>query len=556
MDKKLRPWQIEALNRSRKWWLEAKGGKHFLIDAAPGAGKTLASCAIAQTLFEDDAIDRVIVIAPRSEVVNQWSEDFQKITGRFMARVTARDTNVGMNSLDLCVTWAAIQGLLPELQIACQKSRILLICDEHHHAAVEASWGLSAESAFHNAKFCLILTGTPVRSDGTDSVWMIHDNNGEIELPCDATYSLPYGEAVDLGYCRPCTFHRHEGRFSVDAGDGSKIDVSGSETADLAPALKRIPGLQKALDFYKLACTPQYAADEQSPLRTGYQATMLEWGSSKLDELRHRMPNAGGLIIAPSIELAKYMAELIEIIEGETPVIVHSQMPNADQKIKQFKNTDARWLVSVAMVSEGVDIPRLRVLVYLPYALTELAFRQAIGRVVRTTGADDDTRAYVVMPSLETFDLYAKRVENEMPASLRNIHESIPKTKKCRVCHAECPLNAKTCHECETEFPASPDRLKKCHKCGESNDLKAEVCVVCGESFSTEFQLSLNEALRIGAIVRGMEIDEDEVKAGEKIAASIRREVLKSGDENLVNIIKKLPEESWGRLQSIMGQTG
>ena len=53
------------------------------------------------------------------------------------------------------------------------------------------------------------------------------------------------------------------------------------------------------------------------------------------------------------------------------------------------------------MVSEGVDIKRLRVLVYLPAARTELAFRQAIGRVVRTLGPDDDTRAYVVMPSFE-----------------------------------------------------------------------------------------------------------------------------------------------------------
>ena len=84
------------------------------------------------------------------------------------------------------------------------------------------------------------------------------------------------------------------------------------------------------------------------------------------------------------------------------------------------------------MVSEGVDIPRLRVLVYLPNALTELAFRQGIGRVVRSAGEDDDTRAYVVMPSFETFNLYAKRVEKEMPDSYRNAREEKPKTKSER----------------------------------------------------------------------------------------------------------------------------
>ena len=35
------------------------------------------------------------------------------------------------------------------------------------------------------------------------------------------------------------------------------------------------------------------------------------------------------------------------------------------------------------MIGEGVDIQRLRVLVYLPRARTDLRFRQAMGRVVR-----------------------------------------------------------------------------------------------------------------------------------------------------------------------------
>ena len=62
------------------------------------------------------------------------------------------------------------------------------------------------------------------------------------------------------------------------------------------------------------------------------------------------------------------------------------------------------------MVSEGVDIPRLRILVYLPHAKTELAFRQAMGRVVRNFGPNDITRAYVIMPAFQIFDEFARRV--------------------------------------------------------------------------------------------------------------------------------------------------
>jgi superfamily II DNA or RNA helicase len=91
---------------------------------------------------------------------------------------------------------------------------------------------------------------------------------------------------------------------------------------------------------------------------------MVEWASAKLNDLRERMPRAGGLVIAPSIEMAEYFAQLIEKVEGERPIIVHSQMAGAENRIAAFRNTDRRWIVSVAMISEGVDIRRLRVLVY------------------------------------------------------------------------------------------------------------------------------------------------------------------------------------------------
>ena len=87
----------------------------------------------------------------------------------------------------------------------------------------------------------------------------------------------------------------------------------------------------------------------------------------QLDEIRYRLPNAGGLVIAPNIEMAEYMAKILEEIEGEKPILVHSQLTNTESQIEKFKNTDKRWIVSVNMISEGVDIKRLRVLVYLPF---------------------------------------------------------------------------------------------------------------------------------------------------------------------------------------------
>lgn len=550
----LRPWQEEARSKALDWLLEVSGDRHFLINAAPGSGKTIAACTIANDLIERDEIDRVVVIAPRSEIVNQWARDYYAVTRRFMGKVTKADGDINQLGHDVCATWAAVEGLQDAFHAACSKDRVLVICDEHHHAAVRAAWGDGADSAFKQARFVLVLTGTPIRSDGQQSIWLAYDDEGKIEHPEAGTYTLTYGRAVDLGYCRPVTFHRHEGLFTVNLEGGEELHVSSKEKPVIPSSVARIPALKKVVDFYGLACTPQYEDDKTTPKMTGYQGTMIEAGSAKLTELRHRMPDAGGLVIAPSIEIAEYMVKLIEMIEGEPATLVHSGLPNAENRIQAFRNTDRRWIVSVAMISEGVDVKRLRVLVYLPRSMTELSFRQAIGRVVRTTGNDDDTRAYVVMPSFNILEAYARRVEEEMSAGKR-LDPGPAKTKRCPACTTEAPLGAEFCQECGYEFPKAGTRFKRCEECEAPNPMAATKCQVCGHSFAAVFTLTLDEALRTGVIARGMEIDEDETRESEAMADNIRRKILASGDAKMVEFLKLFPEETFAKFKRILDES-
>ena len=547
---KLRKWQAECLIKATSWFDEGK--KTFLINAAPGAGKTIASCVIARELIKRKLIERVITIAPRAEVVNQWGKDFKLVTGRYMGKVTGSDLVLAELEMDLCATWGAVHGLQDAFQAICKDKKTLVICDEHHHAAVEAAWGNSADRAFTHAMFSIILSGTPVRSDGEETLWLAYDNQGVIDHPQDGTYTLTYGEAVDLGYCIPATFHRHAGRFQVRLDDGEKIEVDSRSRAVKNPRLSRVSALDKALDFYHLACQPLFEKDGITPSKDSYQATMIEAGITKLDDLKLRKPDAGGLIIAPTIEMAQYMAELLFILEGERPIVVHSQMQNPEQKIAAFRNNNCRWLVSVAMVSEGVDIKRLRVLIYLPKAQTELAFRQALGRVIRTDGLNDDTRAYCIMPDFEVFNAYARRVEDEMPVGKRK-DPGPSKTKKCPVCETENALNSQFCSECLFEFETSEaGTFESCTSCGGLNPKGFINCQHCGHKNSPSYEITLKDALREGAIVRGIELTEDEVLGGEALAKTMRQKLLRSGDAKLINIVKTLPEESWGRLRSIV----
>ena len=134
MSLKLRKWQAEAIQKAEAWY--ASGEKTFLTDAAPGAGKTIFASALADRLIKKGTIERVISIAPRSQVTKQWGEEFTFVTGRPMMRVMSSESGVDGYGLDLCLTWQSVDGLLPSLQAICQNFKTLVICDEHHHAAV------------------------------------------------------------------------------------------------------------------------------------------------------------------------------------------------------------------------------------------------------------------------------------------------------------------------------------------------------------------------------------------------------------------------------------
>jgi hypothetical protein len=93
--------------------------------------------------------------------------------------------------------------------------------------------------------------------------------------------------------------------------------------------------------------------------------------------------------------------------------------------------TDKRWIASVAMISEGVDIKRFRVLMYLPNALTELAFRQAIGRVVRSIGPTDDTRASeFVYGAFRTYQVPLFLIANHARLDLNHLLSHDPLTAR------------------------------------------------------------------------------------------------------------------------------
>jgi superfamily II DNA or RNA helicase len=124
-------------------------------------------------------------------------------------------------------------------------------------------------------------------------------------------------------------------------------------------------------------------------------------------------PDAGGLVVAIDKEHAERLAARLARVTGEPPAIVTSDAADASQRIQRFAAGSGSWLVSVLMVSEGVDIPRLRVGVYATSARTELFFRQVVGRFIRRTPAPREQMSHLFLPSDPALKRLAAQIEEE-----------------------------------------------------------------------------------------------------------------------------------------------
>lgn len=523
---KERKWQQEAREKCLTWFLENNSSiknenkNKFLVNAAPASGKTKLSCSIAKILIDKNEIDRVIVIAPTDHVVKQWSTDFYTFTKKPMTRITGGNCDIDNHGFDVCATWQSVGNLQGAFQKMCNESRCLVICDEQHHAAVEAAWGTGAASAFSDAKFVIILSGTPIRSDHEDALWISIDNYGNIQHPIEGSYTLTYGEAVDQGYCRPVTFSKEEGIFRYELEGEPVAEISSNGVANLNGFKDN--RLTSNLDLFRCAKVRVYKKNGL-PDPHSYAAKMIFSANEQLDRTRELMPDAGCLVIAPDIPTAKYMAKVIEVYLKEKPVVVHSKDKSSSSLIEDFKKSDRKWLVSVNMVSEGVDIDRLRVLVYLPNAETELFFRQAMGRVVRSRGIDDESYAYVVMPFHKIFEEYARRVRNEMSAQFRE-ESTVRNFKVCPICSTESPKGSSNCinKDCNFEFPKRPVQHIPCDECGHLNSRQNKSCLDCGKSFEDVFIVKLEEQYRNGGIANGLDIDEINMKNAQENDTALR----------------------------------
>ena len=96
---------------------------------------------------------------------------------------------------------------------------------------------------------------------------------------------------------------------------------------------------------------------------------------------------------------ARKIQNLLYSQTGEKATIVISEDKFASEKIKIFRDSYDKWIIAVKMISEGVDIPRLRVGAYATNVTRDLTFRQIVGRFVRLIPGIENSDAYLYIPA-------------------------------------------------------------------------------------------------------------------------------------------------------------
>lgn len=502
---KYREWQDEEheafLGSKEKW---------FMLVATPGAGKTTAMLRNGHVLKQSREVDMILVATPNVPLKSQWKGAAKRFGLNFM-----KDFNGYYNEDEfdgVIVTYQQIAMSPGIIRALSQRDRkIFAILDEPHHMG-ENQWGKASEYALEHIHRGVMGTGTPFRSDEY-AIPFAEYKDGKLRVDYQYTYGKAFADQVVRGI-----FFR---RFNVSAEWMPYNDEL--TTATFHEEMSE----SKAQQLLNIALTPEH----------NWVQTVLRQAINDIRHIRKtEQANAGLLIVCKDTIHASAIAVEYERLSGIKPIVVSSRDGHDDATaIDAFRNSDAECIIAVDMISEGVDIPRLRSLVYATNKTTQLYFEQILGRIVRVEEGRELANGLVYLPSD--------------------------------------PRLLKLADEFKQERDFVIDTVERiCSRCGQSPcvcDKRHAICEVCGQSpCICKKQLRMIEIIDVEAYGDGGQYGEDDFTETElteaeqwrklrgyripvEEAARIRRyELHQATDNSLPNVAMLDPETRRANLRN------
>jgi len=380
-----RDWQIRAASA---YATAVQSSKNFLLEAGTGTGKTVAAILLLKHEIEVNGRKRCGIVVPTNHLKHQWAQSIERITGyQFSPNYNPRRGWPGAQFKGIVVTYQQMANCGKEL--ADLLDGAVWLQDEIHHAGM-GPWGTALEMIQARTAVNIGLSATLFRTDGyrIPGVTYVKDT-------CKPDFRYPYKEAIADKIVRPVIFVTHEGEISWREAGGDYCSNFGDDGFPEDRYPRRL----------QIALMPEM----------GWLTPMLKEAHEMLLKVRQKDPKAGGLAVADDQDHARKIAALMAKELGITPVLVLSDESESTANLNNFINGRGLWLVSCNMVSEGVDVPRLRVGVFAKRVTTRLYFIQFMGRLVRLGQGDEGfAPSYCYMPADPRLVAIAKTVEDDI----------------------------------------------------------------------------------------------------------------------------------------------
>jgi superfamily II DNA or RNA helicase len=381
----LRKWQSECINQAL---VHYQSNPHFLCQAAPGAGKTAMATELAVRLYEQSLIDFILCFSPSITVSQGFERAFsERLKRRF-------DGKVG--SLGGAYTYQSMVHLGDDFWEVLEHNRVFVIFDEIHHCSGTTeqdsnSWGEEIHTNIKGrASYTLALSGTPWRSDCAPIVLSCYSGDDK-QLRCDYRYGLR--DAVKDKVCR-------SPKIVLTDNERLVLNVDHEESKEFT-SIKDLLG-ESGISYQSIIL------DDNAIQHN------LILGCQKLSQIRQHNQSAGGLVVASSVSHAEKILQILKTELNQSAVLVSYKVPFSSEIIEDFRHNDVEWIVSVGMVSEGTDIPRLQVCCHLSHIKTELYFRQVLGRILRVNHSPNQ-EAWLYTFAEPKLTQFANQIGQDLP---------------------------------------------------------------------------------------------------------------------------------------------
>jgi superfamily II DNA or RNA helicase len=419
----LRKWQIKALDIVLERY--KSGERHALIAACPAAGKTRFTTEVA-TNRSAIKFDVIVVAVPTRALKRHWVRAFKRaglgakdfIPNEDLEQRRYRDEEMFDPDNPVQIyTYAQIAANPDLFRALCSRHKTLAVFDEIHHADDDAKYGQSLILAFEHAVFCLSLSGTPFNTKGGRlafcNIEHVTNDQGRDITRTVVDFNYSYGEALtargtldDPFVVRPVQFEKWNG-YAKWKSENLRTQVTTE---------RRVDGSKESHPLWPLI-----------EMQGDNAKKMIDCAIESLNAIRSVHANAGMLITAMDIDHCEQIVEYLYSRGIRDVTSINFDTPRAADAIDRWANSSERVLVAIKMISEGVDIVRLRVGVYMSKVLTRMFFIQFVGRFIRWDGSIDACQfAKVFIPYHVTLREYAEEIEAMVTEAEKQLIEDGP----------------------------------------------------------------------------------------------------------------------------------